>query len=468
MLDPTRATTGPQFRSLFRSLVLDPELTLGHVLSTGWIAAVVAQEVGPTTDRIFTPLVTLAMFLAQVLSDDHSCRAAVARLLAWRVARGLPECSPDTGGYCRARRRLPERLLPRLVRESADRIQARGPGDWLFHGRRVVIADGTTVSMPDTPANQRAFPQHPNQVPGCGFPIARIVVLLSLATGCVLDAAVGASRGKLTGEHALLRAVRGRLTLGDILLADAYYSSFDAVIGLVQRGVDVVMRQTGNRATDFRRGKRLGREDHLVEWHRHRNRWPWMSRAEFAAMPRVLVMRELRVRVAQRGFRTKEFVVVTTLLDAEVYPRDQIEGLYRARWHAELDIRTIKQTLRMDVLRCKDPELVVKEIWAHSLAYNLVRGVMAGAALRHGSAPREVSFQGARQTLEAFRPGPGATTTGEGRARVRRLIHRAIASHRVGDRPDRVEPRVVKRRPKPYPRMQVPRKIARKRLMGAT
>src|SRR5215470_15848352 len=136
MLDATRATTGPQFRSLFRSLVLDPQLTLGQVLSTGWIAAVVAQEVGPTGDRIFTPLVTLALFLAQVLSDDHSCRAAVARLLAWRAARGLPECSPDTGGYCRARRRLPDRLLPRSVRESADRIPSDGPGAWLFHGRR--------------------------------------------------------------------------------------------------------------------------------------------------------------------------------------------------------------------------------------------------------------------------------------------------------------------------------------------
>jgi hypothetical protein len=466
MPDPTRAGTSTQFRSLFSSLVLDPQLILGRVLSTAWIAEVVAQEVGKTCDRIFTPLVTLAVFLGQVLSDDHSCRSAVARLLAWRAARGLPECSPDSGGYCKARRRLPDRLWPRLVRESADRLQAHGPADWLFHGRRVIIADGSTVSMPDTSANQRAFPQHPNHKPGCGFPIARIVVLISLATGCALDAAIGASRGKLTGEHALLRSLHGRLRRGDIVLADAYYSSFDEVIALVQMGVDVVMRQTGNRGTDFRQGTRLVREDHLVEWHRHRNRWPWMSREEFAAMPRVLVMRELRVRVEQPGFRTKELVVVTTLLDAEVYPRRQIEGLYRARWHAELDIRTIKQTLRMDVLRCKTPDLVVKEIWAHLLAYNLVRGVMAGAAVRHGLAPREISFQGARQTLEAFRWGPGARTAGDD-PRIERLIHRAIASHRVGDRPDRVEPRVIKRRPKPYPRMQVPRKIARKRLMGA-
>jgi hypothetical protein len=461
MSDPTTAATGTQFRCLFSSLVLDPRLILGQVLSTAWIAEVVAQEVGKTGDRIFTPLVTLATFLGQVLSDDHSCRAAVARLLAWRTAHGLPACSPDSGGYCRARRRLPDRLLPRLVRESADRLQAHTPGDWLFHGRRVILADGSTVSMPDTPANQAAFPQHSNQKPGCGFPIARIVVLIALATGCVLDAAVGASRGKLTGEHALLRSVRGRLRRGDILLADAYYSSFDAVIALAQMGVDVVMRQTGNRSTDFRRGTRLGREDHLVEWHRHRNRWPWMSREEFAALPRVLVMRELRVHVEQRGFRTKQFVVVTTLLDVGAYPRREIAGLYRARWHAEINIRSLKQTLRMDVLRCRTPELVGKEIWAHLLANNLIRGVMAEAALRHGLAPRQISFQGARQTLEAFRWVPGTATAEDGG-----LIHRAIASHRVGDRPDRVEPRVIKRRPKPYPRMQVPRKIARKRLMG--
>ena len=466
MSDPNSPATRAQFRSLFGSLVLDPRLTLGRVLSTDWIAEVVAAEVGKTADRIFSPLVTVALFLGQVLSDDHSCRGAVARLLAWRAARGLSECSPDDGGYCKARRRLPDSLLPRLVRESADRLGAQGPREWLFHGRRVVLADGSTVSMPDTPANQAAFPQHSNQEPGCGFPIARIVVPLTLATGCVLDAAIGASKGKLTGEHALLRALRGRLKPGDILLADAYYSSFDAIIALVRMGVDVVIRQAGNRRTDFRRGVGLGREDHLVEWHRHRNRWAWMSRAEFAAMPRVLPMRELRVRVEKRGFRTRQLVVVTTLLDPGAYSREDLAGLYRARWHAELDIRSIKQTLRMDVLRCKAPELVRKEIWAHLLAYNLLRGAMAEAARRHDIAPREISLQGARQTLEAFRSGHAAATA-EDAPRVEGLILRAIASHRVGDRPDRVEPRVVKRRPKGYPRMQVPREIARRRLMRA-
>jgi hypothetical protein len=461
MSEHTSVRTFTQFRSLFCSLVFDPELSLFQVNSTKWISEVVAQEVGKTCDRVFSPLVTLALFLGQVLSDDHSCRAVVARLLAWRAARGLPECSPDTGGYCKARQRLPDSLLPRLVRESADRHEKRQVRDWLFHGRRVVIVDGSTVSMPDTPANQQAFPQHSNQKRGCCFPIARIVVLLSLATGSVLDAAMGASKGKLTGEHALLRSMHGRLKRGDILLADAYYSSFDAVMTLVQMGVDVVMRQTANRPTDFRRGTKLGREDHLIEWHRHRNRWRWMSRKAFAAMPRVLLMRELRVRVEKRGFRTKDIVVVTTLLDAEAYPRDELAALYRDRWNAELDIRSIKQTLRMDVLRCKTPDLVRKEIWAHLLVYNLIRGAMAEAARRHDVMPRQLSLQGARQTLQAFRDELNRVPAKVAFA-LNAAVLAAVAYHRVGDRPDRAEPRVIKRRPKAYPRMQVPRKLAGK------
>jgi len=281
--------------------------------------------------------------------------------------------------------------------------------------------------------------------------------LLALATGCVLDAAVGASRGKLTGEHALLRALHGRLKRGDLLLGDAYYSSFDAVVTLVGMGVDVVMRQAANRRTDFRRGTRLGREDHLVQWHRHRNRPKWMTREEFAALPRMLPMRELRVRVDQPGFRTRSFVVVTSLLDAVAYPRKELEELYRSRWHAELDLRSIKSVMQMDVLRCKTPAMVRKEIFGHFLAYNLIRGVLAASALGNQTLPRSLSVQGARQTLEAFRVELNRAH-GEAAQRLREVALTAIAYHRVGDRPDRVEPRVVKRRPKPYPRMQVPGK----------
>jgi hypothetical protein len=290
------------------------------------------------------------------------------------------------------------------------------------------------------------------------------VVLICLATGCVIDAAIGPSRGKLTGEMALIRTLHGRLRRGDILVADAYYSSYDEVMSLRQLGVDVVMRQTGGRRSDFRRGARLGREDHTVEWLRSRNRRPWMTREEFAALPRVMTMRELRVRVGQRGSRTRSFVVVATLLDPAAFPAEELASLYRRRWHGELDIRSLKVTMRMDMLRCKTPTMVRKEFWAHLLAYDLVRGAMAEAAVRHGVPPREVSFQGARQVLEAFR-GELGRSSGPAATVVVDAALGAMASHRVGGRPDRVEPRVVKRRPKAYPRMQVPRAVARKRLM---
>jgi hypothetical protein len=466
VFDPIPAAAPAQFRSLLRSFALDPGPLTDELLTADHLARVVAAEAGTTRDRVFTPAVTLAAFLGQVLSDDHTCQAAVGRLIAWRAARGLPPCAADTGGYCKARRRLPEALLPRLVRDTADRVQGGAPDSWLFHGRRVVLADGSSVSMPDTPANQRAYPQPPQQRAGCGFPVARVVVLICLATGCVLDAAVGAARGKLTGEHALLRGLHGRLKPGDILVADAYYSSYDEVMLLRRLGVDVVMRQTGNRRSDFRRGARLGREDHLVAWHRDRNRRPWMSREEFAALPRVMPMRELRVRVEQRGFRTRSFVVVTTLLDPEAFPRGELAALYRARWYAEIDLSSLKQALKMDVLRCKTPALVRKELWAHLLAANLIRGVMAAAGQRHGAPPRGLSFQGARQMIEGFRVELNRAASGSVAGLVGEMLW-AVASLRVGDRPDRVEPRVVKRRPKPYPRMQEPRKAFKERMARA-
>jgi hypothetical protein len=279
-----------------------------------------------------------------------------------------------------------------------------------------------------------------------------------------LDTAIGASKGKLADEHALLRSLHGRLKWGDTLLADAYYSSLDEVMALKQMGVDVAIRQTSNRRTDFRRGTRLGHEDHLVEWHRHRNRRKWMSRETFAALPRVFLMRELWVRGGRRGFRTKEFVVVTSLVDASKHPRTELAELYRARWHAELDIRSIKQTMWIDLLRCKTPKLVRKEIWAHLLMCNLICGAMAEAARRHNVMPRQLSLQGAWQTLKAFRAELTCVPTGVALA-MTEVVLGAIAFHRVGNRPDRVEPRVIKRRLKAYPRMQVARRLARKRLM---
>jgi hypothetical protein len=413
--------------------------------------------------RLFTPLVTLWVFLSQVLDPDGSCRAAVARFLAWRVARRLPPCSADTSAYCKARRRLPEGVLARLTRQTGRQIQDQAPPSWRWQGRPVKVVDGTTLSMPDTPANQKAYPQSRAQRPGVGFPIVRIVVLFSLAVGTVLNVALGRYRGKGTGEPSLFRGLHDDLEDGDLLLADRYYGSYWELALVQQRGADLVSRLHQRRRADFRTGRRLGRADHVVTWPKPA-RPDWMDQATYDALPDTLVVREVRVHVRHRGFRTRGFVAVTTLLDAAAFPCSDLALLYRMRWQAELDLRALKQTLALDVLRCQSPDLVRKEIWAHLLAYNLVRGLMAQAARDAALVPLQLSFKAAVQTVNAFAALWQAAPSGE-HAAVAARLRELVAAHRVGDRPNRCEPRARKRRPKEYPLLNLPREKAR-RLAG--
>jgi putative transposase len=277
---------------------------------------------------IYTPAVTIWVFLSQCLSPDHSCREAVARLAAWRVAQGQKPCSPDTGAYCTARDALPEDACHEL-RRTARELEAQAPAEWLWHGRRVRVADGSTVTMPDTVENQAEYPQQKNQRPGCGFPIARLLVVFSLAVGVVLEAAISKYEGKLTGENSLFR------TLHHILEPDRYFSGWFDLALLVQRGVDVVVRKHQLRPTDFRTGQRLGPDDHVVRW-RKPSRPSWMSAEQYASLPDELVLREVRVKVTQCGFRPKVVIVITTLLDAEEFTAAEIAELYRRRWRAEV------------------------------------------------------------------------------------------------------------------------------------
>jgi hypothetical protein len=424
-------------------------------------------------DCLFTPLVTLWTFLSQVLGADGSCRAAVARLIALLAARGEAAADgesldPATGPYCKARQRLPERLVARLTAEAGGRLHDDYPAGRLLGGRPVKVVDGTTVSMPDTPANQKRWPQPPTQAPGLGFPLARLVVVMSLHCAAVLSLAIGPYAGKQSGETALFRTLvtaadGGGLARGDVLLADRYYASFWAIAMLLARGVDSLMRQHQKRSIDFRSGTRLGRDDHRITLARPTQRPDWMDAATYAGMPAELTVREVRVRVAVRGFRVRCLVLVTTLLDAALYGKDEIARAFACRWHAELDLRAIKQTMAMGVLRCKTPEMVRKEIWAHLLAYNLIRGLIARAAQQAGIEPRQVSFAGAVQTLDAFAPVL-ALAQPQDLPRLLEILLRAIARHRVGDRPNRYEPRAVKRRAKPIAWLTVPREQARNRL----
>jgi hypothetical protein len=434
-------------------------------MSSRRIERALREEGATWRQKVYTPVLTLWAFLTQVASPDGSCRAAVARVLAWLVSQGEKPCTPKADPYCKARGRLPEALLQRLTRETGGTLHAEAPAAWRWKGRRVKVVDGTTVSMPDTPANQQAYPQHTAQQPGLGFPIARAVVVFCLACGAVLDAALGRYQGKRTGETALLRTLETAFEAGDVVLGDRCFSGYFDLALWQGQGVAVVVRQHQIRRTDFRTGRRLGPRDHVVSWVKPAQRPAWMDPATYGALPATLAVREVQVRVAQRGFRTQVLIVVTTLLDAEAYPARDLAALYRARWQAELYLRSLKVPIGLDVLRCLSPEMVRKEFWAHLLAYNLIRAVMARAALDLGSSPRELSFKGALQAVQAFGERL-LDAAGEEVEELSAWLLLAVACHQVGDRPDRVEPRCRKRRPKHYPNLTQPRDQARKALLN--
>src|SRR6516165_3605022 len=351
---------------LRRQFLQDGDLPFTNVLTEDVIAQALTTLHG-WLDRIFSPLVTLWVFLGQVLSADHSCRAAVARLLAHRLAQGQSPCSAETGAYCQARKRLPEAFFADVARHTGQALDANVDPRWLWKGRHVYLFDGTTVTMPDTRENQKAYPQVYNQKPGLGFPIARLGALISLACGAVVNLGFCRYAGKGQGEVSLLRRLWDVLRPGDVLLADRLTANWATIHMLQGRGVELVSRlNKAHRRADFRRGRRLGPEDHVVRWAKPTSIRS-LDRAAYRALPESITVREARVRVRQPGFRTKSIVVVTTLLDPKQTTKEDLAALYRARWNAELDLRAIKSAMQMRELRCKTPELVRKEVWAHIL-----------------------------------------------------------------------------------------------------
>ena len=419
-------------------------------------------------ESLYNPVTVLWLFLSQVIHANPTLAVVVESFLAWRVGQGMSPCSPDTGAYAKARTRLPLALLELLARQTGRQADRSAPDQWRWLGRAVKLFDGSTVSMPDTPENQAAFPQQANQKPGVGFPLARIGVLFSLSMGSVLDLGVRRWAGKYQSELAILRDMEPMLEAGDVLLTDRYLCSHMEIALFLQKGVDFVGRMHAQRKVDFRpprriydRGRRLGKDDHVVEWVRP-PRPDWMSPEEYAAIPETMRIREVRCRIVRKGYRTRTIIVATTLLDADRYPREEIVVLYRLRWDAEINLRSLKTMMNMDVLRCQRPEMVLKEIWAHLLAYNLIRTVIAQAAVRSGKRPRQISFMRAMRTLEAFRPVI-ANAPADRLPELYGHMLDAIASHEIANRPDRSEPRQRKRRPKPHPLMTEPRDQARRR-----
>jgi hypothetical protein len=458
-----------RFRLILSSFLQHSGLPFSDVLSEETIEQAFADagsasppEPEQAEHIVYSAAVTLWAFLSQVLHkhEQRSCVAATARVVVLMAALSR-DCSDNTGAYCRARARLPLAVVQRLTLEAADRCEQRIPERWLWCGRHVHLVDGTTVSMPDTAANQAAFPQPPAQKPGLGFPIARMVVLLSLATAMVTGMAMGRYKGKETGEPALLRELFDRLRPGDVVLGDRCYCFYFMIALLLRINVDVVARMHHLRPGAFCRGR-----DHVVTWQRPQ-RPDWMDQETYDQMPETLSLRQVHVQVNQPGFRVEALIVVTTLTDVTRYSKDDLAELYHRRWLAELDIRAIKISLGMDVLRCKTPGMVRKEIWTCLLAYNLIRQSMLQAALAAKLSPRQLSFTAAMQKIAAS----WATLALCDAAQLVQLIGialRHLARHRVGHRPDRIEPRAIKRRPKSHKLLTKPRDEARAALLNGS
>jgi len=399
-------------------------------------------------ERTYPPTVTLAMFLGQVLSADSSCQNAVNEAIVNQLLSGLATASANTSGYCLARQRLPTGMVGELARQTGARLNKHTPRGWRWRGRHVKLTDGTTTLMPDSPENQASYPQHGSQEPGAGFPLARLVGVISLAHGALLDVAMGPYQGKGTGEYGLFRELRECFVAGDVMLADSYYCSYFLIAALQARGVDVLLEQHGARHTDFRTGEKLGARDHVVTWRKPAARPEWMTPQEYEDYPAELTLREVKVG---------KKVLVTSFLNPREVCKRELGKLFAHRWNVELDLRNIKTTLGMERLSCKTPQMCEKELWVYMLAYNLIRLLMAQAAVHAGVLPRQLSFKHTLQVWVAWSQRQFLSDAPEDTAALFRLI----AQVRVGNRPRRIEPRLVKQRPKPFSRLQTTRRRAR-------
>ncbi len=389
-------------------------------------------------------------FLWQVAQAGASCREAIrqAQALCQNASRPVPP--DDDSPYCQARGALPlERLQQIHEGLCAEAQQAVSTKD-LWCGHHVLAVDGSCVSAPDTPANQKVFPQQKVQKPGCGFPIIRVVALLSLATGMLTAWATGSWSQHEVG---LLQTLWDSLRRDDVLLADRGFCNWALLAQCLQRNVHAVFRVKGVRRRDFRQGKRISCDERLVQWRKPAQRARTVNTKTWASLPDVLDLRLVRCRLTLPGFRTRQVILVTTLLDSAKYPPQALSQLYFRRWAMELTLRNIKITLQMDQLSCKNPQNLEREIRMHFLAHNLVRRLMLQAARQHAVPLERVSFAGslasARRYAEALLQAP----TRRQRQQLMNEMFAVLAADLVPDRPGRREPRAVKRRPKPYPRL---------------
>jgi hypothetical protein len=405
-------------------------------------------------DRVYTPIKTAFLFIKQVLSPDKSCKKAVAGVIVEQLNASKKPVSSNTGPYCKARQRLPEETVHELVKEIGNAPIKNAPSKWKPFGRDLKVFDGSTGKMADTKANQKVFPQHKNQKKGAGFPIARFVVVMSLTVGTVIDYAIGAYKGKNTGESSLLRNILTCIKKDDIALGDRYFPNFFLMADLNKIGADGIFRGQGQRHYDFRSGERLGKNDHIVFWEKP-YKPTWMTQKEYDSYPDKIQVRE---------FKVAGNVYVTTFLNAKKYHKKELASIYERRWDVEINLKSIKATMNMDMLSCKTPDMVKKEIGIHFLAYNLIRIIMAEACVHHDTVPWKVSFKGTVQLLAAFMPYFLNSITRRNKILYAEMLA-LIVKNKIGNRPGRVEPRVLKQRHKPFPTLKRQRSLEKERLM---
>lgn len=454
----------PDLRAAHQKLKKLPINELQDLLAPGLPTHLLAPaDEGPfSRQRIYTLGVTFWTFLWQVFNPGSPCREAVVKLRSWFKFLHLPQPKIDTTPYCQARKKLPKDTLQRLLKASAQSAEQSGRTAWRFHGRWVQVGDGCCCEAPDTPENQRSFPQSRKQLPGCGFPMIRIVGLFSLATGALLALATG---NKHSAELQLFRKIWDEIKAGEIFLADRHFCDYVTLAWLQLKGADVVVRLHGSRNHDLRQGKALGKWDRLVTWGKPRRQAKTATRKIWRALPALITLRLVRYPIQVPGFRTKMVVLVTTLLDPIVYPAAELAALYVRRWRVELFWRKIKTTLQMEMLSCKTPGMVYREILMHMVAYNLTRRLMVEAANLYDVDVALLSFKG---TLDTLRQYSLVITRAKSRRAKIELINDLLASvaeDTLPERPHRVEPRMRKRRPKPYPVMKEPRAVLKAKLL---
>ena len=442
--------------TLYRRLALDHGHkaieTLKSIIPEEEIEAMCRQAGHVYRKRLFTPYLTLCGLLIQALDEKKSQSNAVINLMHQLHAAGLRSGSHDPSAFCAARQRLPENILPSLVRRTGNELEREVPADSNVYGRPVKLVDGTTVSMPDTPENREHFGCASNKKEDCGMPLARITGIFSLGSGAVLDYEIDPYR---VSENQQWRQLQQNLSSRDILVGDCLYGSYADIAALRQRRIHGIFRLHQTRKVP--KGDWTQR---VVTWVR-RKRPAGMSIKEYRALPKKMKVRLIRVSQVDADTKCrKEVIIVTTLMNKHLYPAELIVKLYGARWEVEVDFRHIKSTLKMDVLSGNKPRTVKLEIDAHLLAYNLLRTVMWRAGIRHQVNPLRLSVERARQEVVAWykvwghHPGQGHS-----------LLLRAVASHKIPHRPGRLEPRAVKRRRDKYPLMKKPRRILQEELI---